>query len=277
MLRTLASTLILTGAACVGGGDPPPPDGDGTDVLTFENLRAEEVTATTARLRFLTSEPTSCEVEYGTADDALNDIATDPTMDEGELDADHDVLVEGLTPETTYHWRARVVDAAEKVTRSEVLTFTTLAAEETGEENVAALDMGASISGVSSNFGGAANDQSWGANKAIDGLLATAWATNGDGDGAWLEVTLASERTIRAVGFQSRQMSDGSSIISEFRLTDGASNVLAGPFTAASPDTLYRFEIDPAVSARVVRLEAVTTTGGNTGAMEWQLFSAVTP
>jgi hypothetical protein len=266
-----SSLLALFTLACAPAIEGDPPDDEG---VTFADLRAEALTATSAWVRFTTSEPTTCEVEYGTRDDALDDVAVDPTMEEGEMDDDHEVLVEGLSPQTTYYWRGRVVDADGEVSRSDVLSFTTLAGEDSGEENVALLSAGARVTGVSSNFGGAANDETWGANNAFDGLLSSEWATAGDGDDAWVEVTLAAERELTSLGFQSRKMSDGSSIITELQLSDGAGTVLAGPFTAADPDQLYRFELDPKVTARVIRVEALTTTGGNTGVKEVQLFSA---
>jgi hypothetical protein len=36
---------------------------------------------------------------------------------------------------------------------------------------------------------------------------------------------------------------------------------------------MYRFDLDPPLNARTVRVDAVETTGGNTGAKEIQLWA----
>ncbi len=48
-------------------------------------------------------------------------------------------------------------------------------------------------------------------------------------------------------------------------------SVLA-PYSTPDPDVLYGFDLETAISARRVFVEAVTTTGGNTGAREIRLL-----
>lgn len=68
-------------------------------------------------------------------------------------------------------------------------------------------------------------------------------------------------------------MADGSSITTQVRLVFGDGET-AGPFATPDPTRLYQFDIEPMRVARTVRLEAVATTGGNTGALEIQFFTA---
>ncbi|MBW2628499.1 MAG: hypothetical protein JRE45_12830, partial [Deltaproteobacteria bacterium] len=48
---------------------------------------------------------------------------------------------------------------------------------------------------------------------------------------------------------------------------------MMGPFETPDPDQRYIFEIAP-IRAQRVRVEAVTTTGGNSGVKEIELFRA---
>ena len=47
---------------------------------------------------------------------------------------------------------------------------------------------------------------------------------------------------------------------------------VVGPFDTPDPAEYYVFELSPAVTAQRVRVEAVTTSGGNTGAREVQFL-----
>ena len=148
--------------------------GDEAAELEFSNLRAEAVTATSAILRFDTSLPTTCEVEYGLAIDELDLTATDPTMGEDDpYSYDHEVPVEDLLAGRTYYWRGRAEDADGNVYRSGIQSFETLAAGGPTFANLALLEDGATVTGVSSNFGDAANDERWGADAAFDGLMSS--------------------------------------------------------------------------------------------------------
>ena len=54
--------------------------------------------------------------------------------------------------------------------------------------NLAPPEVGAKVVAASSNVGGEANDQPWGADSAIDGSRATAWPSNGVGKEAFIEI-----------------------------------------------------------------------------------------
>ena len=271
------AAMIVTGC---GSDSTVQSTADITQQVEFLNLRVEEISSGRAVARFTTSLPTTCEVEYGLASSDLNLVAQDPTMGPVEYSLDHDVPLEGLVADTPYFWRARGTTEDAMTFFSDTLSFRTEASSTTMDAalvNVAHLDQGTIVMSVSSNFGGARNDQTWGASKAVDGEMSSEWATNGDGDAASLTLDLGSDRSLSSFGFRSRRMPDGSSIITRVRLVinEGAVEgaTIIGPFDTPDPDVLYRFDLEPPVSTRVITIEAVTTTGGNTGAREIQLFS----
>jgi hypothetical protein len=239
-----------------------------TEPITVEflNLRIESLSSTRAVAKFETSIPTSCEVEYGLASDALNIVAVDPDMPEDELAIEHEVPLEDLDPDTTYFWRGFVKVQGQEF-RSETLSFTTPAAELDDTDTLVNYAINPTILSVSSNFGGSGNAGSWGVLNAFDGEMATEWATQGDGDNASVEIDLGAVRGLTHIAFRSRKMSDGISIIQEFQVVfDGQKSL--GPFSLPDPDQRYVFVLDTPVDAQVVRIEATKTTGGNTGAKE---------
>jgi hypothetical protein len=249
-------------------------DIDETSEVEFTNLRVEEITSTRAVVRFETSRPTTCEVEYGLTESDLIFHATDPSMDPmTPYSIDHEVPLEDLQPDTTYYHRAMAIDPSGNIYYSEIGQFQTMVEEDNDNWlNIALLAMGTTVSAVSSNFGGGDNDSTWGANKAIDGEMTTEWASAGDGDDAYIEIDFGTLRTVERFGFRSRKMSDGTSIIKSVRLIfDGGFEEL-GPFEVPDPDHNYMFDFDEPINAQSVRIEAIITTGGNTGAKEIQFF-----
>lgn len=240
----------------------------------FKNVRVEEITANRAVIKFDTTIPTTCEAQYGTSKGELNKTARDPNMAEGSFELVHEVPVEDLASGTAYFYRAKAADASGLIQYSETLSFTTLAGTPAGSAiNVASLNQGAIISEVSSNFGGSGsgNDSAWGANNAIDDSMSSEWATNGDGNNAYLVINLSREFVLTGVGFRSRKMGDGSSIITSFKLVF-ADQSERGPFLTPDPDQSYSFDFESPIKSQQVKFVALTTTGGNTGAKAIQIF-----
>lgn len=272
--RTWILVVACLAAVVSGCSDSDSAAGRDTDAeLSFADLRVEDIGASRAVVRFTTSRPTTCEAEYGGGPDTLDQVAVDPAMGPGAFALDHEVALEDLVPGTVYYYRARALDAAGQTFYSDVQQFTTATAPLVELVNFANLSEGATIIGVSSNFGGAGNGDTWGANLAIDGAMATEWATHGDGDDAWIELHLGIQRALTRFEFRSRRMPDGSSIITSVQLRfDGAD--LLGPFATPDPDVVYGFDFASPVSTRTVRVEAVTSTGGNTGAREIRLLGS---
>ena len=263
---------LLVATAC-SGGEPAVED------VEFLDVRVEELTHNRVVIRFETSRETSCEVEYGIRtgmDDTpnLDQSATDPNMEPGTFSIDHEVPIEDLEAERTYYFRMRATDPEGRTYFSEVDSFKTLVGpvRDGNMINVAQMAMGSAVAEVSSNWSNGANDSSFGANNAIDGMMGTEWSSAGDGDGAWITIDFGQMRTIERFGFRSRKMSDGTSIIKSSRLILDDQTEL-GPFDTPDPDQTYTFSIGPVQTTRI-RLEAIETTSGNTGIKELQFFEA---
>jgi hypothetical protein len=131
------------------------------------------------------------------------------------------------------------------------------------------LEAGARVLAVSSNFGGADNDDQWGAKSAIDGNRGTAWSSNGDGNEAYIEIELAHQANIYAIEVWTRSMSNGTAQIFSFTLTTDTGQIL-GPFSLEDAEQAYRFDVEAV--ARSVRLDVIDSSGGNTGLVELAVF-----
>ncbi len=272
----VASLLFSTGMGCSENESEStaqsPSELGERGMIRFIDLRVEDISATRAVVRFDTDIPTTCEVEWGSSRDALINTAVDPSMVEGEFETDHEVPIEDLNPDTTYYLRAVAEDAQGREDVSSVISFQTLSQAATPEgTNIATLAMGSSIDEVSSNFGNAANDATWGANNGIDGSMSSEWSSNGDGNDAWISIDFGQTRKIEHFGFRSRKMTNGTAIITSVQVTfDDTTTV--GPFATPSPDELYLFALSP-IEARYARIEVLDSSGGNTGAKEIQFFT----
>lgn len=103
--------------------------------------------------------------------------------------------------------------------------------------------------------------------NAIDGDLSTAWSTAGDGDDASITIDLGRPTDISGVRLRSREMSDGTAIIRSFTVTVDDTDTL-GPYEAgADQPTQLR------ANGRQVPIDAVDTTGGNTGTVEIEIYT----
>jgi hypothetical protein len=179
--------------------------------------------------------------------------------------ARHVVLLGGLTPNRTYRFRLTATDARGRVFQTRALTtFTTTVAPGASAfgRDVA---VGAKVVAVSSQY-----SSDFKAANAFDGNLSTEWASAGDGNRAFVTIELGNPTAVDGVSFRTREMSDGSSITHTFAVVvDGGRRY--GPFPAGN-------HLDPrtaAVSftARTLRFEVVSSSGGNTGAAEIEVFS----
>ncbi|MEQ1637930.1 MAG: fibronectin type III domain-containing protein [Methylococcales bacterium] len=226
-----------------------------------------QLNSDSARITYRASTPLACSVVYGT-DRQFGAVATDPNMNGGALTEHHPVMT-GLKADTDYFYRLQGTAANGNLYWSEIGSFHTPVAEATTHVNLAALSNGARVYKVSSNFGGVSNDKTWGANSAIDGSAASAWSSNGDGDNAFIEISLSNVAAIKTVEVWSRSMTDGSAKIRRFTVTVDSGQVF-GPFTLASTDKAYSFDLN--ATTKNLRFNIVESSGGNTGLIEFGVY-----
>jgi hypothetical protein len=241
-----------------------------TEVTAGAPPEIAAITDIDAVLVFESSIPLACSVVYGKTT-AYGSISVDQDMD-GGAHTDHRPLLVGLEPDTEYHYRVQGTAADGTLYVGPHATFRTLPTDGTSAVNLASLEAGARVVAVSSNFGGAANDGTWGANSAIDGQRGTAWSSAGDGNDAFLEIELAGPAQLTAVQVWTRTMSDGTAQIFAFTLATDGGTVL-GPFRLQDAAQAYRFEVD--VTTRSLRLDVVESNGGNTGLFELAAYGAL--
>ena len=229
------------------------------DEVLVSGPEVVDITATSARVLAVTGTDVACAVTYGKTTD-YGQMATDLDM-AGAGHQDHKPVLLGLEPDTTYHFSFGGVDARGRVFRGDDFTFKTLPATEglapapTGD-NLALAGSGARVVGVSSSFGGAADDETWSSHSAIDG------------DDAWIEIELPSETKITSVGYWTRTMGTSAQVLSFTVATEGGEMV--GPFRLDGASAAEHFEVD--LRATRLRFEADETTGGNTGAVEIEVY-----
>lgn len=135
-------------------------------------------------------------------------------------------------------------------------------------ENLALLENGTIVATVSSNYQDRPNDSGFGANNALDGDPATEWSSNGDGDEAWIEIELPQVIQVRTIGFWTRTMGDSAQMFAFQVVTDR--DEIYGPFELGGADAVAYFETD--FTAKRLRFEAIGTSGGNTGAIEIEVY-----
>ena len=247
--------------------------GDSYEIRTIGEITAgtppqiEDITDADAVLIFESSIPLACSVVYGTST-AYGRISVDQDMD-GGAHSDHHPLLLGLEPDTEYHYRVQGTASDGTLYVGEDGTFGTTPAVVRPERNLASLEAGARVVGVSSNYGTGANDGLWGADMAIDGQRGTAWSSNGDGNDAFIEIELFAVAKLWAVEVWTLTMSNGTAQIFSFTITANGGDVF-GPFTLEDAAQSYRFDID--VVAHSLRLDVVDSSGGNTGLVEFAAY-----
>jgi hypothetical protein len=255
--------FILLIAACGGQSVDIRPITD----IVISGPEFTNVGPITATLLVDTSIPVACSVVYGTTSE-YGQIAVDNDMAGGGHENHHPLLT-GLEPDTLYYARLQGTGADGTIYRSEEYTFhTTAQVESSSAPNLALAQNGAQIAGVSSNFGGGGNDSSFGALNAIDGNPATEWSSDGDGDDAWIEIELAEQTHVTRVGVWTRTMGSSAQIES-FQVVTGEGETF-GPFDLSDADGPHYFEM--AVETRALRFEVLSSSGGNTGTVEIEVY-----
>ena len=210
------------------------------DDVTESDEQILDITSDSARLNFIGTIPLACTVVFGTTTDFGN-ASIDQDMGGGAI-IEHNPLLLDLEPDTEYFYR--VQGSAEDGTLyvGEIMSFRTLPASEDTTDNLLSPDNGAVVLDVSSNFGGAENDERWGILSAFDDNINTAWSSDGDGDEAWFEVQLDGRYQINTIEFLTRLMTDGTSQIFEFSVTTDSGEVFT--FELPEEQQVTTFEVD---------------------------------
>jgi len=84
-------------------------------------MKVFNITRTSVEITWTSNEETTTQIEYGTTTDygALSELKEDYTIT-------HHVVLTGLGPNTTYHYRVKVTNSDEEEYLSSDYTFTTL-------------------------------------------------------------------------------------------------------------------------------------------------------
>jgi hypothetical protein len=214
-----------------------------------------------AVLRVVTSVDVACAVSYGPTD-ALGFIATDTDM-AGGGHTNHQPLMRGLEPGSTYSYQVSAIDPSGRLYQSDLMQFTyepgdDVQAVETPAPNVVSL---ASVTDVSSEYSDA-----YAGRNAVDGDLSTEWSSAGDGDDAYIVLDFGEDMQFAGVGFRTREMTDGTSITTSFTVTVAGRTY--GPFDAGPGMSIGRFQ----ALGTSLRVDVETSTGGNTGAVEIEVY-----
>ena len=255
--------VVLT--ACGSSDESLPPGVRPIDDILNGEIEIVELTSSSALVQVETDVDVVCSVVYG-EDDQYGRQSTDLAMG-GLGHSQHNAPLRGLQPDTVYHYRLQGTGPDGTIYRSEDLTFRT-PSEEDGSpdlgQNVASRDAGARVIEASSTFG-----RDWESDNAIDGDPTTEWATASDGDSAFIAVELAAPTDLTGVGFWTRTMG-ATGEINRFQVITDDGTVL-GPFDLPNANRLYVFPVS--ANAGVLRFEAVTSSGSNTGAVEIAAFA----
>jgi hypothetical protein len=233
--------------------------------LVAHAIEASGITPTTATLLVTTDIDLACVVVFGT-DERFGRLALDLDMG-GAAHRDHEVHLRGLDPDTEYVFRLQGSAADGSFYVSQVYRFRTPSAADEGRSwrNVATVERGARVVAASSEFGAA-----FAAVHAIDGNPTTEWSSRGDGDAAYLTIELPERVAFVGFGVWSRTMG-ASAEIRRFEIETETGDVY-GPYELASAETSVTFEATG--EARRFTLRVLGSTGGNTGLLEFAVFTA---
>ncbi len=267
-VMALTMVMLLAGAC---GSD----DGVDAELLPFSEVQASPFTFEAdptnpgrGIFRVTTTEPMICAIVWGETE-AFGRFNNSLAMN-GTGIVQHDVFLPDAEPGVEYVFRVQGTTADGRQFRSEQGTFTIPALDDpaagAGEAVGENLAIGATVVETSSVFG-----PGWEGENAVDGDTGTEWSTAGDGDGGYIVVDLGEPREVGAVAFLTRSMLDGSAVTEQFTVTIDGGEII-GPFDAGTPDEPRPAET--AFTGQVLRFDVETSTGGNVGAVEIQVFGS---
>ncbi len=270
-VRLLIGTVVVIAllvAAC-GGSSSESQDGmrDFSEVQVGETEIQILERGTAAVIRLTTDPATVCAIGFGETED-LGRIANDPAMG-GSAIEEHAVVLSDLQPDTTYSYRFTATDAAGNVYQTaELMTFTTEVPEL--DATTAAAGTNVAVDGTVLETSSEWSEMFAGPN-VLDGDVASEWSSAGDGNDAYITVDLGRVVDVVGVAFRSREMADGTGITSEFSIQVDRGESF-GPFPAGDRVTSNMTTVE--FTAQMLRFDVDESTGGNTGAVEIEVYAA---
>ncbi len=278
MRRLLLLSLLLFGLVGIAQAqDIDDAPLEGVIIRPIDDIVQHDIEVTdfrpdgTALLPIITDIPVACSVIWGQTTE-FGSLSITQDMAGGAI-IDHNPILSGLEPETTYYFRVQGTAENGVMYLSETMTFTTPALDSSEIDNLASPLRGAEVVDYSSAFGGAASDETWGINSAFDDNPNTEWSSASDGDEASVTVRLAAPAQIDEITYTTRAMSDGTAITNAFTVTTEAGETL-GPFTVDQDVEVNRYAVD--VVAQTLTFSLTDTTGGNTGAVDIGVYGQLT-
>lgn len=274
-LTAAAASITLAACGSSAASDADASGGDSLgELLPFSDVQENEFTFEgdpndpgRGIFRVRTTEPMICAIVWGETEDFGNFNNSLAMSGTGIIE--HDVVLPGAMAGSTYFFRVQGSVANGNQYRSPVDAFTIPAFEgEVGDDIARGTNLatGATIVEVSSVFG-----PGFEAENAIDGDNNTEWASAGDGDDGFIVLDLGSEQEIAGIEFITRSMLDGTATAEMITATIG--NETFGPFPAGNPAD-PRFAALSATGQRV-RFDVDTSTGGNVGAIEVNVYGPI--
>jgi hypothetical protein len=272
VLLAVFAAVALIAAACSSSSSE-------SEVIDFTEIQSSDFEFTVvangvAKMNVTNNIDAVCSIAWGETD-ALGTIGTDLDMG-GTAHEDHEVLLVGAVPGETYQFRVQGSDADGNLFQSELASFTLPEIPTSDESMGGDEDMaihgenraeGATVVAVSSVFSDA-----WSGENAVDGDMSTEWATAGSGDDAFIEIDLGSSQDVIGVEFITRTMGDGTATTTEYTVTVDGGDVF-GPFSAGDPSDNGFAEA--VFTGQILRFDVVSSTGGNTGAIEVRAFASL--
>ncbi len=278
MLRSHRFAVVLAlfafaalGVACTSGDSDE--HADAVRILPIEDIlegdiEIADLTGTSGVVRVTTSLDVVCSVVFGTTT-GYGAQAIDLDM-AGGGHRTHAAPMRGLEPDTEYHYRLQGTGPDGTVYVSEPMTFRTPAADTADTEsrdNLAGAEARSRVTDVSSVFG---DSPTWAAERAIDGDPTTEWSSDGDGDAAYLVVALPQPATIASLAIWTRTMGSTAQILTFQVVADG--DLVLGPFEVPDASGIHEFTLDAPIEAQTLRFEVLTSSGGNTGLVEFAAY-----
>ena len=259
--------FVLAGPGLAGGGAA----GESA-VRPFDEVRASDLVferdpsdPSRGIFRVTTSEPMICAIVWGptrTFGRFNNSLAMN-----GTGIAQHDVVLPKAKGGVRYFYVVQGTTADGTLYRSKVGRFE-LPKVAGGAEGIAGqrnVAPDATVVDASSEFSTA-----FAAANAIDGTTSTEWSTKGDGDRGFITLDLGAVTDVTSVEFLTRSMADGSAITNRYTITADDGEPL-GPFPAGTVAKPRPSAVN--VSARTLRFDIASSTGGNVGAVEIRVFT----